>query len=169
MRGIKFCGFGRNPQTLYLLKFLPHIVVVKCQPCLCYATFLEHQACLLQGLYLFTAALHEANKRATSLSREPHEAGPGPKCAKNTYSSYSAEDRARIGRHAAEHGKKKASWHFTVPEFTAHLLEKQYLAELHDQRQNSVVIPEITSLPTKALGHPFLLGSTLDCQVKSML
>ena len=108
---------------------------------------------------LIPEALHEANKKAASLSREPHEAGPGPKCAKNTYSSYSAENRARIGRYAAEHGPTKASWHFTVPKSTARLLEKQYLVELHDQRQNSVKIPEVTSLPTKALGHPLLLGS----------
>ena len=65
---------------------------------------------------LIPEALHEANKRVVSLSREPHEAGPGPKCAKNTYSSYFAEDRARIGRYAAEHGKTKASQHFMVPE-----------------------------------------------------
>ena len=27
-------------------------------------------------------------------------------------------------------------------------------------------IPEETSLPMKARGHPLLLGSTMDCQVK---
>ena len=32
-------------------------------------------------------------------------------------------------------------------ESTAHLLKKQYLAELNNQCQNSVMIPEVTSLP----------------------
>ena len=39
--------------------------------------------------------LHKAKKRVTSLSREPDEAGPGPKHTKNTFSSYSTEDSAR--------------------------------------------------------------------------
>ena len=59
----------------------------------------------------------------------------------------------------------QASWHFTVPESTARL-PMQYLAELHNRRQTSVVIPEVTSLPMKVRGRPLLLGSTLDCQVK---
>ena len=46
------CGFDRNPQTLYPLKISACITDVKCQPCLCYATFLERQACLFRGLYL---------------------------------------------------------------------------------------------------------------------
>ena len=80
-----------------------------------------------------TPALHKANKRITSLSREADEAGPGPKHTKNTYPSYSTEDSARIGRHAAEHGPTKASRHFTAPESTARLLKKKYLAESHDR------------------------------------
>ena len=102
---------------LYPLKFLPHVIVVKCQPCLCYSTFLKRQACLLEGL-----------------SREPDEAGPGRKHANNTFSSYSTEDHARIERHAAEHKPTKASQHFTIPESTARLLKKRYWAKLHDQR-----------------------------------
>ena len=71
-------------------------------------------------------ALHKANKRVASLSREPDEAGLVPKRAKNTYCSYSAEDRARvIGRYAAERGPTKASRHFMVPESTARLLKKR--------------------------------------------
>ena len=62
--------------------------------------------------------------------------------------SYSAEDRAHIGRYAAEHGTTKASRHFMVPESTARLLKKQYLAELHDQHR-CVQVPQVTS--TKAV------------------
>ena len=111
-------------------------------------------------------ALRKANKRVASIVTGTDEAGPAPKCRKKTYSSYSAQDRARIGRYAAEHGPTKATRHFTVPESTARLLKKQYLAELNDRRQNSATIPEVTRLPTKPRGRPLLLGSTLDDQVK---
>ena len=118
---------------------------------------------------LMPEALREANKRVASIATGTEEAGPPPKRTKKTYSSYSAEDRARIGRYAAEHGPTKASRHFTVPESTAHLLKKQYLAELNDRHQNSAMIPEVTRLTTKPRGHPLLLGSTLDDQVKEYI
>ena len=76
------------------------------------------------------------------------------------------QDRALIGRYAAEHEPTKASRHFMVLKSTALLLKKQSLAELHDRHQNSLEIPQVTSLPTKAHGHPLLLGSTLDCHLK---
>ena len=79
--------------------------------------------------------------------------------------SYSAEDRAHIGRYAAKHGTTKASRHFTVPESIARLLKKQYLADLHDQCL-CVQVPQVTS--TKAHGRPLLHGSTLDCHLKLM-
>ena len=53
-------------------------------------------------------ALCESNKRVMSLSTETDEAGPAPKRTKITYSSYSTEDLACIGRYAAEHGLTKA-------------------------------------------------------------
>ena len=58
---------------------------------------------------LIPEALHKANKSIASLSIEPDEASLGSKSAKNTYSSYSAEDPARMGRYAAEHRPTKAS------------------------------------------------------------
>ena len=56
-----------------------------------------------------------------------------------------------------------------MPESTARLLKKQYLAELNDRRQNSATIPEVTRLPTKPRGRPLLLGSTLDDKVKEYI
>ena len=111
-------------------------------------------------------ALREANKRVASIATGTDEAGPAPKRTKKAYSSYSADDRARIGRYSAEHGPTKASQHFRVPESTARLLKKQYLAELNNQNQNGATIPVVTRLPTKPHGCPLLLGSTLDDQVK---
>ena len=53
--------------------------------------------------------------------------------------------------------------HFTVPESTARLLKKQYLAELNNRRQNSVEIPEVTSLPTNARGRPRFAWEYSEC------
>ena len=116
------CGFGGNLQTLHLLNFLAHAIVVKCQ--LCFATLLFSTV-----PSLMPEALRKANKRVASLSREISEADPALKHAKKTYPSYFAEDCACIGRYAAEHRPTKTLLHFTVPESTAHLLKKQLLAE----------------------------------------
>ena len=85
------------------------------------------------------------------------------------HSSYSAEDRALIGKYAAEHGPTKASRHFKVPESTARLMKKQYLVELNAQRLYCQEVPEVTRLPTKQCGRPLLLGITLDNQVKEYI
>ena len=86
-------------------------------------------------------ALVEANKRVASLTRETDDAGPAPKRAGGN-ATYSPEDCSKIGRYAAEHGLTKASWHFTVPESTARLLKKQYLAQLNHGRKNGGEILE---------------------------
>ena len=89
-------------------------------------------------------AICEANKRSANLATKIDESGPAPKHAKKTWSSYSAEDCALIGRYSVEHhGPTKASRCFTVPESPASLLKKQYLAELNNQHQKSVKIPEV--------------------------
>ena len=117
------CSFGGNLQTLHLLNLLAHVIVVKRQPYVS-ATLLFRTV-----PSLMPEALRKANKRVASLSREVSEAGPALNHAKKTYSSYFAEDRACIGRYAAEYRPTKALQHFTVPESTAHLLKKQHLAE----------------------------------------
>ena len=35
---------------------------------------------------------------------------------RSTYTNYTPEDRAKIGRYAAENGPARATRHFTVPE-----------------------------------------------------
>lgn len=108
-------------------------------------------------------ALCEANKRVASIATETDEAGPAPKRTKKTYSTYSAEDRARMlpstgqPRHC---GTTRCQNLLPVG-----LLKKQYLVELNNRCQNSAAIPEVTRLP-KPCGRPLLLGSTLDDQVK---
>ena len=86
------------------------------------------------GPLLMPESLCEANKRVTSLCEET---SPVPKISKRAYTSYSAENRACIGKYAAaEHGPNKALLNFSslferlVPASTACLLKKQYLMEL---------------------------------------
>ena len=62
---------------------------------------------------LMPKALHEENKRAAGLATEAKEAGLAPKRPKTSHYSYSAEDHARIGKYAAEHGPAKAARHFS--------------------------------------------------------
>ena len=109
----------------------------------CCAISLPQQVCPLLGLR------HRCRKRLllkpTSESRVSQEKlttlDRHQTCGKN-YATYSPEDIWKIGRYAAEHGLTKASWHFTVPESTARLLKKQYLAELNHGRKNGREIHE---------------------------
>ena len=85
---------------------------------------------------------------------------------------HSPEDRACIGKYAAEYGPAKAVFHFLsvlkhpLPESTARFLKKQYLTELKNKRKDGEV-PEVSSLMKKACcGRPLLLGSSLDGQVR---
>ena len=110
----------------------------------CCAISLPRQVCPLLG------GRHRCRKRLllkpTSGSRVSQEKlmtlDPAPKRAGKNYTTYSPEDCSNIGRYAAEHGLTKASRHFTVPESTARLLKKQYLAELSHGRKNGGEILE---------------------------
>ena len=62
---------------------------------------------------LMPESLREANKRVASLCEETN---PVPKRSKTAYTSYSADDRACIGKYAAEHSPTKASQHSQEPE-----------------------------------------------------
>ena len=87
---------------------------------------------------LMLEALRDANKRVAGLATEAKEAGLAPKRPKTSHYNYSGEDRARIGKYAAEHSPTKAASHFwsllkrPVPESTARFLKKQYLTELRN-------------------------------------
>ena len=104
---------------------------------------------------LMPESLREANKRVAS---HCDEISPVPKRSKTAYTSYFAEDRACIGKYAAEHGPTKASWHFSslferpVLESTARLLKNDGL----ENKRRDGDIPEVKSLPTKVSGCPLL-------------
>ena len=86
-----------------------------------------------------------------------------------------AEQKATIGKYAAEHGFVNAIRHF-VPDFPEGALKentvrgwkKAYLSEIQSQRRAGKDL-SVTELPTKKLGHPLLLGETLEKKLRAYL
>ena len=113
----------------------------------------------------------KVNKRGAS---HCEMGGLVPKWLKTNCSSYSTDECGHIGKYAAEHSPTKASRPFSsllkrpVPESTACLLKKQYLVEFQNRCKHGEV-PEVTSLPMKVGGHPLLIGSKLDGQVRDYI
>ena len=84
---------------------------------------------------------------------------------KQPYHSYSSQQRADIGRYAAQHGPTAASRHFTkqlghpVPESTPRKYSDFYRKELESSRKrHAESLPTITELPPRKRGRPLLLG-----------
>lgn len=81
------------------------------------------------------------------------------------YCSYSAKERASIGRYAAQHGPTAAARHFSkllghpVPESTARKFRNLYRTELETNRKrHAESLPSISELPPKKRGRPLLIG-----------
>ena len=55
------------------------------------------------------------------------EAKVGTKCSvtRGTYTDYTPEDRAKIGRYAAENGPARVTRHFAMPETTGRRLKSE--------------------------------------------
>ena len=93
------------------------------------------------------------------------------------YNAYTAQERARIGKYAAEHGPAKAVRHCSkllgrpVPETTARRLRSVYLQELKTMvcKCADDHAPVVDYLPTKAQGRPLFLGSELDRSIQDYI
>lgn len=84
------------------------------------------------------------------------------------YCSYSAKERASIGRYAAQHGPTAAARHFSkllghpVPESTARKFRNLYRTELETNRKrHAESLPSISELPPKKRGRPLLIGDLI--------
>ena len=107
-----------------------------CEPWsfLCYLSWISSLSSSGFVPSILLEALNEANKRDVSLPRETDEAGLIVKRAKETYSSYSAEDHACIERYAVEHwtpSLKSLKLSSMVSErlaFLMHLMDSRTLA-----------------------------------------
>ena len=94
--------------------------------------------------------------------------------SRTKYNCYTPEQRACIGRYAAENGPVRAMQYFSnrlcteLPETTARRFKKEYLKEISKKVATSKLpgksseIPSINSLPTKDQGRPLLLGKEID-------
>ena len=127
-----------------------------------------------------------------SISKAEAEAVEKSQHPRGQYNSYSKEQRALIGKYAAENGATRAARHYTavwgikINESTARRLKGEYLKKLkeelseqHKQQPESRETTEseepraepiaITELETKPRGRPVLLGEQLDSLVKQFI
>ena len=102
--------------------------------------------------------------------------------SRRKYNSYSAEQRAKIGKYAAENGPTRAARNFTanwginVHGSTARRLKSEYLNKLEEiskqcsQKNDSAGEPVVvTTLQTKDRGRPVLLRVELDGLVQEFV
>lgn len=97
------------------------------------------------------------------------------------YNCYTPEQRAQIGKYAAENGatnaakRYSASWGININESTARRLKSEYLEKLqqevaasHSQEKHQSTSESITikALETKERGRPLFLGAELDAAVQ---
>ena len=99
------------------------------------------------------------------------------------YNDYTPEERASIGKYAAENGIASAVRHFSrvgskkVPETTARRLKTEYLRRMKELVKDGGVAgsteenvtPIVNTLPTKAQGRPLLIGAELDTTVQEYI
>ena len=122
--------------------------------------------------------LEQVNETVASKTKEVQAPTSGRK--RSQYNDYSAEERAKIGKYAAENGATKACRHFSktlgrsIPEATARRLKSQYLATLNSKIQISgessqSIDPSVQFLPKKNPGRPLLLGKFLDDSVREFI
>ena len=97
------------------------------------------------------------------------------------YNSYTAEQRAEIGKYAAENGatnaakRYTAAWGIRINESTARRLKSEYLEKLKEEVSKSKRAMQesgsitIKALETKERGRPLLLGAELDAAVQEYI
>ena len=117
-----------------------------------------------------------ANKQVNNALQSAAE-----KVSRGKYNSYTPQQRAKIGKYAAENGPTKTAKHFDtiwgihVNESTARRLKSEYIGKLKEvvSEVKSAVGGESKSkeitvdiLETKRKGRPLLLGVDLDAAVQ---
>ena len=93
------------------------------------------------------------------------------------YATYTATERAKIGKYAAENGNTKAcgyffkAWKREIPESTVRRLKNEYLKELNEKRMAGYDEKEctVTCLPTQSRGRPLLVGVELDVAIQDYI
>ena len=83
------------------------------------------------------------------------------------YTSFTAEQRATIGKYASEHGNAAAVKKFKanieggqLGEITVRLFKKRYFEELKKAKHSGATVPEVKSIASRKRGRPLTLGDT---------
>ena len=82
-------------------------------------------------------------------------------------STFTPEDRAEIGKYAAENGNTRASKKYCVAESTVRLFKSKYLAALKTNTEAGIE-EEVRAIPAGKRGRPLLLGE-LDKDVQKYI
>ena len=127
---------------------------------------------------LTKAEVQRANDEVKNVLASIEESSSSGK--RNKYNEYTAEERAKIGKYAAENGPARAVRHFStimtrkLPESTARRLKSEYLVEMKalikkttDKELDS--LPRVLALPKLMQGRPLLLGQELDKSVQNFV
>lgn len=125
---------------------------------------------------LTEAELQHANDEVTRVLEE----GSSTSGKRGKYNDYTPEERAKIGKYAAENGPARAVRHFSktmskkLPETTARRLKSAYLAEMKalmkkNQTEEIESVPRVLALPKLTQGRPLLLGPELDRLVQNFV
>ena len=103
------------------------------------------------------------------------EQGESSKGGRGKYNEYTEEERAMIGKYAAENGPARAVRYFSdrkLPETTARRLKSEYLLAMKTQLKGCKeddTVPQVSSLSKKPQGRPLLLGQELDKSVQDYI
>ena len=103
-----------------------------------------------------TEKVNERVRQVLAPGENSLKAAGTKRCAtRGSYTDYTPEDRAKIGKYATENRPAKATKHFSVPETTARRLKAEYLRRLKTMRSESSdnAVPIVKSLPTKTQGE----------------
>ena len=117
------------------------------------------------------STIRDVNKKLSPVIQR--ELQPTGGRSREPYVKLTPEQKALIGRRAAEHGVTATIRYYSkrcedtkLKEATVRRLKNNYLGELKRKR---VRPHEITELPSKKRGRPLLLGEELDRKVKAYL
>lgn len=111
--------------------------------------------------------IEQANKEVKRTLGDWNQSGKKAVTPRGKYNSYTPEERAKIGKYAAENGATRAARYFSelldrkITESTARRLKSEYLQAI--ARDRDAVVKR---LPTKEQGRPLLLGPELDKAVQ---
>ena len=123
------------------------------------------------GSTLSQTEIERTNKVVQAAMDKKDEGDDDHQAKRRKYATYTATERAKIGKFAVENGTTRACKHFSqlwkksVPEATARRFKNEYLKELALQKYTG---KPVTELPTKQRGRPLLVGLELDKAIQAL-